>query len=153
MFLSMYSMISNLDALKRSNPYVWDIRSPGKNEPVLVQSGHRSLFASRRSSPSGARTPLRRTTETDGAKYEGAKTSVATLAQVGTALARLSDAALKIKERRIAAYESCGFSVPNAYADELAYGAERKRRELQKARDRSLIESQTETSDSDEEVS
>ena len=149
----MYPMTSKLDALNRSNPYVWDIRSPGKNEPALVPIIRRSLFASRRSSPNGVQTLLRRTTETDGAKFEGRKTSVATPAQMETALARLSDAALKIMENRIAAYESCGFATPNAYADELAYGAERKRRELQKARDRAFIARQTETSDSAEEVS
>jgi hypothetical protein len=151
MFLTMYSIASNLDALKRSNPYVWDIRSPGKSEPAPVRSERHSLFASRRSSSSGARTLLRRTTETDGAKSEGGKTSVATLAQMGTALARLSDAALKIKESRTAAYESCGFAVPHAYADELAYNAERRRRKLQKVR--AFIARPTETSDSAEESS
>jgi len=135
----MYSTSSNLDTLERSNLYVWDIRSSGKREAERVRTGRRSLIASRRSSWNGVQTLLRRTTETDGAKFEGHKTSVATLAQMGTAPARLSDAALKVKENRIAAYESCGFAFPNAYADALAYGAERKRRELQKARDRAFI--------------
>ena len=79
-------------------------------------------------------------------RYEGHNTSIATLTQMGTALARLSDAALEIKQNRIADHESCGFAFPNASADALAYGAERKRRELQKARDRASIARQTATS-------
>ncbi len=104
------------------------------------------LLGEDRSQQNGVRTLLRWTTETDGAKYEGHKTSIATLAQMGTALARLSNAALKIQQNRIAAYASCGFALPNAYADELAYGAETKRRELQKVRDRAFIARQIETS-------
>jgi hypothetical protein len=142
----MYSVTPNPDTVKRSNPYIWDIRSPGKNDPALVGTQRRCLFASRRSPPSGVQTLVRRTTENDGAKYEADNTSFVTLAQMGTALARLNDAALKIKESRIAAYKSCGFTLPNASADELAYGAERKRREFQKARDRAFMARQTETS-------
>jgi len=121
------SRSSKLDSLGRSSPYVRDIRSPGKREAELAPTGRRPLIALRRSSRSGVQTLLRGTTETNGAKYEGHNTSIATLVQMGTALARLSDAALEIKHNRIAAiaaHESCGFAFPNAYADALAYGAE-----------------------------
>ena len=74
------------------------------------------------------------------------KTSIATLAQLMTALARLNDVALKNKQNRVAAYASSGFASSNAYADELAYRAERKRRLLQKARDREFMARQTDTS-------
>ena len=111
-----------------------------------MRTGRRSIIASRRFSRNAVQIPLRWGTETGGPNYQDCKASVATLAQMGTALARLSDAALEIKQNRIAAYESCGFAFPNAYADELACGAERKRRQLQKARDRAFMSRQTETS-------
>ena len=142
----MYSTTSNLDTLVRTNPYVWDIRSPGKSQAEQVRIGRRPMFASRRSSRHGVQTLLGPATEAVGSKYESHETSIATLAQMGTALARLSDAALENKQNRMAAYASCGFAFPNACADQLAYGAELKRRELQRTRDRAFMAPQTETS-------
>ena len=47
---------------------------------------------------------------------------IASLAQMGAGLGRLSNASLKIKQNRIVAYASCGFVASDMYwTDELAY--------------------------------
>lgn len=69
------------------------------------------------------------------------------LAQMGVGLARLSNASLNIQQYRIAAYASCGFSASDmCWTDELAYGAELKRREMQKPRDCTILRRPLETS-------
>ncbi len=69
------------------------------------------------------------------------------LAQMGGGLARLSDTSLKIKQNRMLAYGSCGFAASNMrWTDELAYGAELKRREMQKTRDCTILGRRLETS-------
>ena len=71
------------------------------------------------------------------------------LAQMGAGLGRLSNASLKIQQNRIVAYASCGFAASDLYwTDELAYGAELKRRETQKTRDRTILRGPLETSTS-----
>jgi len=71
----------------------------------------------------------------------------ASLAQMGAGLGRLSNASLKIRQNRIVAYASCGFTVGDMYwTDELAYGAELKRRETQKTRDCRILRRPLETS-------
>ncbi len=71
----------------------------------------------------------------------------ASLAQMGAGLGRLSNASLKIKQNRIVAYASCGFAASDMYwTDELAYGAELKRRETQKTRDWTILRRPLETS-------
>ncbi len=71
----------------------------------------------------------------------------ASLAQMGAGLARLSNASLKITQNRIVAYASCGFAASDmCWTDELAYGAELKRREMQKVRDCTTLRRPLETS-------
>jgi len=66
---------------------------------------------------------------------------------MGAGLGRLSNASLKIRQNRIVAYASCGFTVGDMYwTDELAYGAELKRRETQKTRDCTILRRPLETS-------
>ena len=74
---------------------------------------------------------------------------IASLAQMGAGLGRLSDASLEIKQNRIVAYASCGFASSDMYwMDELAFGAELKRRETQKRRDCTILRRPLETSTS-----
>ncbi len=66
---------------------------------------------------------------------------------MGAGLARLSNVSLKVKQNRIAAYASCGFAACDTnWTDELAYGAELKRRELQKSCDCAILPREPETS-------
>ncbi|MGO9359701.1 MAG: hypothetical protein ACLP1D_18895 [Xanthobacteraceae bacterium] len=61
----------------------------------------------------------------------------------------MSNASLGIKKNRIVAYASCGFAAPDMYwTDELAYGAELKRRETQRNRDRTILRRPLKTSTS-----
>ncbi len=71
----------------------------------------------------------------------------ASLAQMGAALGRLSTASLMIKQKRVVTYESCGFAASDInWSDELAYGAELKRRETQMTHDWKILRGHLETS-------
>ncbi len=64
---------------------------------------------------------------------------------MGAGLGRLSNASLEVRQNRIVAYASCGFAACD-WTDELAYGAELKRREAEKTRDCTILRRQPETS-------
>jgi hypothetical protein len=53
----------------------------------------------------------------------------------------LSNVSLEVEQNRIVTYASCGFTASDInWIDELAFGAELKRRETQKTRDWTILQ-------------